>query len=60
MQNKTVLVTAHRLSAIAALDRLVALDGGTILGAASHTTIAAKSMTLRRTLGTSIRCFLVE
>jgi len=37
MQNKTVLAVAHRLSTIAALDRLVVLDGGKVVETGSHT-----------------------
>jgi len=36
MHNKTVLAVAHRLSTIAALDRLVVLDDGDIVEAGSH------------------------
>jgi len=37
MENKTVLAVAHRLSTIAALDRLIVLDGGKVVEAGSHT-----------------------
>jgi len=36
MQNKTVIAVAHRLSTIAALDRLVVLDQGQIVEQGSH------------------------
>lgn len=37
MQNKTVIAVAHRLSTIAALDRLVVLDAGKIVEQGTHT-----------------------
>ncbi len=36
MQGKTVLAVAHRLSTIAALDRLIVLDDGNIIEAGTH------------------------
>ena len=36
MEGKTVIAVAHRLSTIAALDRLVVLDKGRILEEGSH------------------------
>ena len=39
MQNKTVLAVAHRLSTIAALDRLIVLDGGKIVETGTHVTL---------------------
>jgi len=39
MQNKTVLAVAHRLSTIAALDRLIVLDGGKIVETGAHVTL---------------------
>lgn len=43
MQDKTVLAVAHRLSTIAALDRLVVLDGGQIVETGSHQELLANS-----------------
>ncbi len=42
MQGKTVLAVAHRLSTIAALDRLVVLDGGKIVETGSHAELLQK------------------
>ena len=36
MRNKTVLAVAHRLSTIAALDRLIVLDGGKVVEMGKH------------------------
>lgn len=41
MQGKTVIAVAHRLSTIAALDRLVVLDGGTVVESGSHAELVA-------------------
>ncbi|MEE9321256.1 MAG: ABC transporter ATP-binding protein [Granulosicoccus sp.] len=42
MQGKTVLAVAHRLSTIAALDRLIVLDGGCVVESGSHAELIAR------------------
>ncbi|MEX0404674.1 ABC transporter ATP-binding protein [Aquibium sp. LZ166] len=42
MENRTVIAVAHRLSTIAALDRLVILDGGRIVEEGSHGELLAR------------------
>lgn len=42
MQGKTVIAVAHRLSTIAALDRLVVLDAGRIVENGSHAELVAR------------------
>ena len=42
MEGKTVIAVAHRLSTIAALDRLVVLDKGVIVEEGSHTELVAR------------------
>ncbi len=42
MKGKTVLAVAHRLSTIAALDRLVVLEGGAIVETGSHAQLLEK------------------
>lgn len=42
MQGKTVLAVAHRLSTIAALDRLIVLDGGCVVESGSHAQLIAR------------------
>ena len=43
MQDKTVLAVAHRLSTIAALDRLIVLDAGRIVETGSHQELIDKN-----------------
>lgn len=43
MRDKTVLAVAHRLSTIAALDRLIVLDGGHIIETGSHAELLKKN-----------------
>jgi len=42
MEGRTVVAVAHRLSTIAALDRLVVLDAGRIVEEGSHAELVAK------------------
>ena len=42
MENKTVIAVAHRLSTIAALDRVIVLDRGRIVEEGSHTTLVER------------------
>lgn len=42
MQGKTVLVIAHRLSTIAKMDRIVALDHGTVVEEGAHSELLAR------------------
>jgi ATP-binding cassette subfamily B protein/ATP-binding cassette subfamily B multidrug efflux pump len=42
MEGKTVIAVAHRLSTIAALDRLVVVDGGRIIEEGTHTELIAR------------------
>jgi ATP-binding cassette subfamily B multidrug efflux pump len=42
MQGKTVLAVAHRLSTIAALDRLIVLDEGRIVKSGTHATLISR------------------
>lgn len=42
MKGKTVLAVAHRLSTIAALDKLIVLDGGRIVESGSHAELIGK------------------
>jgi ATP-binding cassette subfamily B protein/ATP-binding cassette subfamily B multidrug efflux pump len=42
MEGKTVIAVAHRLSTIAALDRLVVLDGGKIVEEGTHAQLIAR------------------
>jgi ABC-type multidrug transport system fused ATPase/permease subunit len=42
MEGKTVIAVAHRLSTIAALDRLVVIDGGRIVEEGSHDELIAR------------------
>ncbi len=42
MEGKTVIAVAHRLSTIAALDRLVVLDGGKIVEEGTHDQLVAR------------------
>jgi len=43
MEGKTVLAVAHRLSTIAALDKLIVLDGGRIVESGSHAELIEKN-----------------
>ena len=42
MEGKTVLAVAHRLSTIAALDKLIVLDNGTIVESGTHAQLIEK------------------
>ena len=42
MKGKTVMVIAHRLSTIRKMDRIVVIDGGTIVETGTHETLVAK------------------
>ena len=42
MRGKTVIAVAHRLSTIAALDRLVVLDGGRVAESGTHAELVAR------------------
>ncbi len=41
MRDKTVIVIAHRLSTIMKMDRIIVVDGGTILESGTHAELLA-------------------
>ncbi|SCU75675.1 hypothetical protein CNECB9_2450011 [Cupriavidus necator] len=48
MEGKTVIAIAHRLSIIAAMDRLIVMDQGRIIEQGTHAALLAKNGTYAR------------
>ena len=55
MQDKTVLAVAHRLSTIAALDRLIVLDEGRIIETGNHAELLLRDGLLCAAVASPIR-----